>query len=621
MPVYRYQLNFSSVVDAEKLSRLLPDTVSLITQQEPAIFLDVTVAATSKVDLDDMMLQLGFSFVETDPTDDPIDAAGNSVPPHAFGGDRHTADTLSSINILISDATLIDTGDSRLSDARTPTGHKSTHETGGSDSIKLDDLASPDDNTDLNASTSKHGLLPKLAGGTADYLRADGTWSTPSGGSVDEDKIIYVGKHGSDTNDGKNIGKAVLTFGKAITLASAQFPSPSNVWGITCKDAGIYSENISLPSCIHLFSANATLQGSISLSDDSSVEFEKVTSTLGTAITKSSGSGTCYIQTKKLEIDSCIGLSNSSSGYLNTEIEFYKQTGGTGLQNTGGGITHADIQDWDLYGVSPVAVKTTNGMTNVRAANIADRGGSGTSVAFDCDGGITNALVVYSAVDTCYAVETGATLNLITANCTGTEANNGGTVNITKAGQAGVQGPQGPQGIQGIQGPQGAAGTNGVDGDFIDGGEAGGANRSLGNTDNYALALKTNNVDRITIDADGDVHIGKDLELTGLRFNAEYDNGNSSTADTVDWSNGQKQKSTLTGNCTYTFTAPSAGVGNFLLKIIQDGTGNRTVTWPATVKWAGGTAPTLSTGAGDIDIVSFYWDGTTYFGVASLDFA
>lgn len=41
---------------------------------------------------------------------------------HALGGAEHTADTLANLNSKISDATLIDTGDSRLSDSRTPTG-------------------------------------------------------------------------------------------------------------------------------------------------------------------------------------------------------------------------------------------------------------------------------------------------------------------------------------------------------------------------------------------------------------------------------------------------------------------------------------------------------------------
>jgi hypothetical protein len=104
-----------------------------------------------------------------------------------------------------------------------------------------------------------------------------------------------------------------------------------------------------------------------------------------------------------------------------------------------------------------------------------------------------------------------------------------------------------------------------------------------------------------------------------ITFIAEVDNGNSGATDTIDIGAGQKQKSTLTANCTYTFTAPD-GPCNFVLKLIQGGIGSYTVTWPGTVKWAGGTAPTLSTGVGDIDIVSFYYDETSYYGQAALDF-
>jgi hypothetical protein len=97
-------------------------------------------------------------------------------------------------------------------------------------------------------------------------------------------------------------------------------------------------------------------------------------------------------------------------------------------------------------------------------------------------------------------------------------------------------------------------------------------------------------------------------------------NGNSGAAETVNWNSGAKQKTTLTANCTFTFTAPP-GVANLVLFLTQDGTGSRTATWPATVKWAGAAAPVLSTAAGATDIVSFIWDGTNYWGVASLNFA
>lgn len=109
------------------------------------------------------------------------------------------------------------------------------------------------------------------------------------------------------------------------------------------------------------------------------------------------------------------------------------------------------------------------------------------------------------------------------------------------------------------------------------------------------------------------------LENTAY-FDAEVDNGDSGAADTIDFTKGNKQKSTLTGNCTFTFTAPG-GQCNLILRLIQDASGSRTVTWPGTVKWPQGNAPTLTTTANAVDVVALYWNGTSYYGMASLNFS
>jgi len=67
--------------------------------------------------------------------------------------------------------------DTRLSDDRTPLAHSTTHKSGGSDAIKLDELATPDDNTALDATTLLHGLLSKLDKIKLDNLTIPFTWA------------------------------------------------------------------------------------------------------------------------------------------------------------------------------------------------------------------------------------------------------------------------------------------------------------------------------------------------------------------------------------------------------------------------------------------------------------
>ena len=94
---------------------------------------------------------------------------------------------------------------------------------------------------------------------------------------------------------------------------------------------------------------------------------------------------------------------------------------------------------------------------------------------------------------------------------------------------------------------------------------------------------------------------------------------NSSTAITLDLANGTVQIITLTGNATVTMPTATAGK-SFILLLKQDGTGSRTVTW-STVKWAGGTAPTITGTASRQDIFSFFAaDGNWYGTVVGQNF-
>jgi hypothetical protein len=82
---------------------------------------------------------------------------------------------------------------------------------------------------------------------------------------------------------------------------------------------------------------------------------------------------------------------------------------------------------------------------------------------------------------------------------------------------------------------------------------------------------------------------------------------------TLDLANGTVQIITLGGNVTVTMPTAVSGK-SFIMYLKQDATGSRTVTW-STVKWAGGTAPTITSTASRQDILSFFSDGTNWFGV------
>lgn len=61
---------------------------------------------------------------------------------------------------------------------------------------------------------------------------------------------------------------------------------------------------------------------------------------------------------------------------------------------------------------------------------------------------------------------------------------------------------------------------------------------------------------------------------------------------------------TLGGNRILALTNETVGQ-TFVIRLVQDGTGSRTVTWFATLKWAGGSAPTLTTTAAKTDVFGF----------------
>jgi len=93
--------------------------------------------------------------------------------------------------------------------------------------------------------------------------------------------------------------------------------------------------------------------------------------------------------------------------------------------------------------------------------------------------------------------------------------------------------------------------------------------------------------------------------------------GTPGAAVTLDIANGNVFTLSPDQDTTFTFSNPSPTGKSCAFTLIwtQDGS-DRTATWPASVDWPGGTAPTLTSGSGKIDVFTFFTidEGTIWYG-------
>lgn len=112
-------------------------------------------------------------------------------------------------------------------------------------------------------------------------------------------------------------------------------------------------------------------------------------------------------------------------------------------------------------------------------------------------------------------------------------------------------------------------------------------------------------------------------ELTNVQLDdykeVIYTSGTTTGTITPDVANGNVQSITLTGSITLNAFA-NAEAGQSLTLIVRQPSSGGPYTLTSTMKFAGGTK-TLSTGANEIDIISIFYDGTTYYASLATDFS
>ena len=94
--------------------------------------------------------------------------------------------------------------------------------------------------------------------------------------------------------------------------------------------------------------------------------------------------------------------------------------------------------------------------------------------------------------------------------------------------------------------------------------------------------------------------------------------GTVTSSHTFNLTNGTVQTVTLTASTACTFTMPTPVAGKSFIALVRQAavTGGGTATFTG-VKWGVAGAPTITSTAGRMDIISFVSDGTNWYGSAT----
>ena len=483
-----------------------------------------------------------------------------SIGSHALGGSQHTADTLANLNLLVSDATLIDTGDARLSDARVPL----AHDLGGaehnadtlanlnlkvSDATLVDtgDARFSDDRTasGLRSATTVVGVSAATAPTVGQVLTATSgtaaTWQAAAGGGGDVTKVgtPVNNQIGVWTGDGTLEGDSSLIWtGTGLGVNETTPLSPLHVTdnGTASTQVVLIEQDDHNPYALKFRNSFAGAGDAFAIISNTGEFYLMSQSTKPMGIGRNTGSG----NTDDLVIDSTgnvgIGTNNpvhdleiTKTPLINIPVSFAVQN-----NQTTGTTTHARV----------VVNANTGGDAYLQLRTI-NAGGKFWTIAND---------------------NTGTNVGALTF-ATGSTPSSGIVMTLNQAGNVGI----GPTAF--------------------------------------------NAAHRLVVE--GNAHISGQIFQGAITTYTP-----TGTTQTVDWDNGNVQTVDLesaTGNVTLTLNNPEIGA-TYIVKVIQDSAIALDILWPVVVLWQGGTPPVISTTLNGFDVITLLWDGTNYLGNFGQDY-
>lgn len=210
--------------------------------------------------------------------------------------------------------------------------------------------------------------------------------------------VVFVGKHGDDSNDGLNPEQAVLTLNRAETIAES-LTNGSNRVLINILDAGIYNTgNLTVDDNIDVWGENAVVDMRLVMRDDTNVRLYKIYDD-GSAfptINKNAGTDNASVHAPVIDmrgingnVTGGVGIRNVGGGGILVvrADKFFVSENGVGVGDKSGGFGHIHLDTEDLYlaGDNAIGIQSLNSTASIiiRAGHILEIGSPTGTTAID----------------------------------------------------------------------------------------------------------------------------------------------------------------------------------------------------------------------------------------------
>lgn len=526
---------------------------------------------------------------------------------HAHDGADITTGTVAYARLPVGSttSTVCAGDDARLTDARTPTAHKSTHATGGSDALSPSDIgaapaASPAITgnatfqassgvpvTITNTGTGNSFVVNDAAGDATPFVvDADGRVGVGSSQTFGVPSRLHVADAGASATAVVTIqGTAAGTIASPLVPSSLVFrnfqfdTSAGNARQLVRIDALSREQTVATGAAVFYCSNSSSVATEYFRIDP---HLNGCISALPVVAPVTTGSAGSYVVSFSLASDPNTGF-GQVSGQSDTASVFTAGHERVRVRSDGGAVFGGGA-----------------GFTNHRFAIIASLTSAGGNIvnysACTAQTGVTS---VYGNWTQC-GVASGVTLSVLHHNYV-TQGTFTGAV-TTQSGffvESTLTGATNNYGFRGAI----ASGT-GRWNLYMDGTAqnyfAGNIGIGSGNTSPSAP-----------------LHVVGETKLIGPITEGRVVGGNTGTAKTIALTNGTLQDYTLTGNCT--FTMPTATAGQSFTLMLRTGAGSYTATFTG-VKWPDSTAPVATTAASKLDLFVFVSDGTNWYGSVTQNY-